>query len=266
MPFADAYARLTAAFPGLRVHLGPAREGGGWVGAASLARDARALDALIALEADDSERDYGTRARGDVAASFGLHRYAWPACLLMSVPWFLDRRVPRLPVEHVSVNRAEGRMTALVTEFSCLPGDPAAGHPGARVVPDEEALRGALRAAVAEHLEPLLTAFRPRMRRGPRALWGMATDELVEGLLYLGHLFGDEERAAADLAALLPGRTPPFHGEAALRPVPSPGGGLPRYTRTRLSCCLFYTLRPDEVCATCPRTCAGGRAKHLVAH
>nr|WP_018383204.1 (2Fe-2S)-binding protein [Wenjunlia vitaminophila] len=261
----DCYARLSSAFPGLRVHQGPPRSGGGWTPSTALAEDAGALDALIALEAADGERLYGTPLRPDVAASFALHRYAWPACLLMSVPWFLDRRVPRLPPERVSVNRSEHRMTVEIREFSCLPGDPAARLPGARVVPDEEALRGALRAAVAEHLEPLLAAFRPRMRRGPRALWGMATDELIESLWYLGHLFNEEDRAAAALAALLPGRTPPFVGNADLQPAPTPSGAYPQHARTRLSCCLYYTLRPEEVCATCPRSCESQRSERLVA-
>lgn len=257
--FEDAYARLTAVFAGLRVHQGPPRVGGGWVRSGDLVADPAAVRLLIAREAADGEREYGTPLRGDVAASFALHRYAWPACVLMTVPWFLERRVPRLPTGNVSFHRGEGRMTVLVGEFSCLPGDPAAALPSARVVPDEEALRVALRAAVAEHLGPVLAAFRPRVRRGPRALWSMATDEIAEGLWHLGLLFGEEERAVADLAALLPGRTPPFAGTAGFRPGAVAGAdpGAPGFTRTRQSCCLYYTVRPAEMCGTCPRTCSG---------
>src|SRR5262245_42611668 len=142
MPFEDAYARLTAAFAGLRVHTGPPRAGAGWVRSDDLASDPEAVRSLIALEAADAERESGEPLRGDVAASFALHRYAWPACLLMSVPWFLDRRVPGLLVGDVSFHRGGRRMTARVGTFSCLPGDPAAALPGARVVPGEEALRG----------------------------------------------------------------------------------------------------------------------------
>ena len=81
-------------------------------------------------------RDYGTRARPDVVASFGLHRYAWPACLLVTLPWFTHRRVPRIPVADVSFHRGLGHLTLRVGEFACLPDDPAAETPGARVVPD----------------------------------------------------------------------------------------------------------------------------------
>ncbi|CAM5429646.1 hypothetical protein SGLAM104S_07324 [Streptomyces glaucescens] len=270
---ADAYARLTEVFPGLAVtEVGPADpapEGGGWVSAASLAEGADHLDAFLAWDDAQVVRDYGQQARPDVIASFGLHRYAWPACLLITVPWFLHRRVPRYPVTHVSFDRSAaglsvGRMTVRPTAFACLPGDPAAALPGARVVSGEEALRAEVRAAVAEHLEPVLGGFGPRMRRRGRALWGMATDEVVEGLWYVAHLLGEQERARHELELLLPGATKPYVGSAAFRELTGPDGeSLP--TRDRASCCMFYTVRPEDTCATCPRTCDADRIAKLTA-
>ncbi|MFI6103379.1 (2Fe-2S)-binding protein [Streptomyces sp. NPDC093595] len=269
-PVADAYARLAEVFPGLRVHEPAEGEaaprGAGWVGADELAAGGPALDAFLAWDDAQVLRDYGQRARPDVVASFGLHRYAWPACLLFTVPWFLHRRVPRLPVADVAFQRTLGRMTVRVRAFACLPGDPAAALPGARVVPDEEALRAEVRAAVAEHLEPVLDGFGPRMRRGKRALWGMATDEVVEGLWYLGHLLGEEPRAMAELERLFPGTTAakPYVGTAGFRALTGPGGES-LATRDRASCCLFYTLRPEDTCVTCPRTCDADRVRKLSA-
>ncbi len=267
-PFAEAYARLTEVYPGLGVtELSPADEtprGDGWVSAARLAEGGPDLDAFLARDDEQVLRDYGRQARPDVVASFGLHRYAWPACLLFTLPYFLVRRVPRLPVERVSFHRTLGRMAVRTGEFACLPDDPAAGLPGARVVPDEEALRAEVRTAVAEHLEPLLGSFGPRMRRRGRALWGMATDEIVEGLWYLAHLLGEEERAMRELELLLPGATQPYAGSAAFRVLTGPNGeSLP--TRDRASCCMFYTLRPEDTCATCPRTCDADRIARLTA-
>jgi ferric iron reductase protein FhuF len=268
-PVADAYARLTEVFPSLSIQQLTGRErppfGGGWVGAAELASGGAALDTFLAWDRAQVLRDHGTRARPDVIASFGLHRYAWPACLLITVPWFLHRRVPRVPVEAVSFQRSLGRMTVRVHEFCCLPDDPAAALPGARVVPDEDALRDEVRAAVAEHLGPVLEGFAPRMRRGRRALWGMATDEIVEGLWYIAHLLGEERRAMAELERLLPGTTKPYVGTAGFRELTGPGGeSLP--TRDRASCCLFYTLRPEDTCVTCPRTCDDDRVRKLSAN
>ncbi|MBT2389176.1 (2Fe-2S)-binding protein [Streptomyces sp. ISL-1] len=265
-PVSDAYARLAEVFPGLRIAELTAGErlpsGPGWVGAAELAVGGPALDAFLAWDDAQVLRDYGQQARPDVIASFGLHRYAWPACLLITAPWFLHRRVVRAPVEDVAFHRALGRMAIRVREFACLPDDPAAQLPGARVVPDEEALRAEVRSAVAEHIGPVLDGFGPRMRRGRRALWGMATDEIVEGLWYVAHLLGEEQRAPAELEQLLPGATEPYVGTAGFRELAGPAGE-PLPTRDRASCCLFYTLRPDDTCVTCPRTCDADRVSKL---
>ncbi|MGI5459085.1 (2Fe-2S)-binding protein [Streptomyces sp. CA-249302] len=269
----ESYTRLTEVFPGLEItELGtaePTPHGDGWVTADSLAEGGTGLDAFLAWDDAQVLRDYGQRARADVVAGFGLHRYAWPACLLITVPWFLERRVPRFPATHVSYDRTVpglsiGRLAVRPAGFACLPGDSAAALPGARVVDGEEALRAEVRAAVAEHLEPVLTGFGPRMRRRGRALWGMATDEVVEGLWYVAHLLGEQERAMRELELLLPGATLPYVGSAAFRELTGPDGeSLP--TRDRASCCMFYTLRPEDTCATCPRTCDADRVTKLLA-
>ncbi|MFE4176143.1 (2Fe-2S)-binding protein [Streptomyces sp. NPDC056909] len=267
-PVTDAYARLTEVFPSLSIdHLADGERpplDGGWVGAADLAAGGVALDTFLAWDEEQVSQDYGQRARPDVIASFALHRYAWPACLLITVPWFLHRRVPRVPVGNVFLQRALGRMSVRVQDFACLPDDPAATLPGARVVPDEEALRAEVRAAAAEHLGPVLDGFGPRMRRGRRALWGMATDEIVEGLWYIAELLGEERRAMSELELLLPGTTGPYVGTAGFRELTGPGGE-PLPTRDRASCCLFYTLRPEDACGTCPRTCDADRVQKLSA-
>ncbi|MFD7746851.1 (2Fe-2S)-binding protein [Streptomyces sp. NPDC059698] len=267
-PAAAAYARLSEVFPGLRIDVldgdADAPSGADWVGAAELAAGGGAVDSFLAWDEAQVLRDYGQQARPDVVASFGLHRYAWPACLLVTVPWFLQRRVPRVPVGAVSFQRALGRLAVRAGEFACLPDDPAAALPGARVVPDEAALRAEVLDSLAEHLGPVLEGFGPRMRRGKRALWGMATDEIVEGLWYIAHLLSEERRAMAELELLLPGATKPYAGGAGFRELTGPEGqSLP--TRDRASCCLFYTLRPDDTCVTCPRTCDADRVRKLAA-
>ncbi|MFE0645488.1 (2Fe-2S)-binding protein [Streptomyces sp. NPDC058877] len=272
-PVAAAYARLAEAFPALRLEEavpdGRLPCGAGWVGADSLAAGGPALDAFLSWDEAQILRDHGARARPDVVAGFGLHRYAWPACLLVTVPWFLDRRVPRLPTRNVAFHRTLGRMVARVEEFACLPDDPAAALPGARVVTDGEALRAEVRASLAEHFEAVLGGFGPRMRRGRRALWGMATDEIVEGLWYVAALLGEEERAMTELELLLPSPSPhkPYAGAAGFRELADAEGAddAPRTTRDRVSCCFFYTLRPEDTCLTCPRTPDSERTRRMAA-
>ncbi|MEU3351030.1 (2Fe-2S)-binding protein [Streptomyces sp. NPDC037389] len=263
-PVADSYARLTEALPAITVRCGPPGRGEGWVTAAELAAGGPALDAFLAWDEAQVLREYGQEPRPDVVASFGLHRYAWHVCLLFTLPWFLHRRVPRLPVEAVSLHRASGRITADAAAFACLPGDPAAGHPDAVTMTDEEALRAELRSAVAAHLAPLLAALGPRMRRGGRALWGMVTDETAEGLWHVGRLLGEEGRVRRELELLLPGDTAPYVGDAAFRELTGPRGEK-LLTRDRASCCFFYTLRPEDSCATCPRTLDAVRIERLSA-
>ncbi|MFE0101861.1 (2Fe-2S)-binding protein [Streptomyces sp. NPDC059009] len=265
---ADSYARLAEVFPGLRIeefgHEERAPRGDGWITADQLAAGGADLETFLAWDAAQVLKDYGQQGRPDVIASFGLHRYAWPATLLFTVPWFLHRRVPRFDVAHVSFQRELGRLSVRADGFACLPGDPAATRPGARVVPDEEALMAELRAAVADHMGPVLDGFGPRMRRRSRALWSVATDEIVEGLWYVAHLLGEEQRAMGDLERLLPGATKPYVGHAGFRELTGPNGeALP--TRDRASCCMFYTLRPEDTCVTCPRTCDAERVQRLSA-
>lgn len=263
-PVAAAYARLAEALPALRVTEEPPRVEPGWVSAAALAEDRAVRDAYLAGEDARIRRDYGRPARPDVVASFALHRYAWPACLLITLPYLLSGRVPRIPLSGVSFRLEPTGMTVAPTGFACLPGDPAAVLPGAREVPDEEALRAELRQAVADHMAPVLEAFRPRMRRGSRALWGTVTDEIVEGLWYVGRLLGLEERARAESERLLPGGTAPYPGGASFRQLAGPHGRQVT-TRERASCCLFYTLRPEDMCVTCPRNCDARRVERLTA-
>jgi hypothetical protein len=92
----------------------------------------------------------------------------------------------------------------------------------------------------------------------------MATDEVVEGLWYVAGLLGEERRARRELELLLPGTTLPYVGSAAFRELSGPNGAsLP--TRDRVSCCFFYTLRPEDTCVNCPRTCDTDRIAKLTA-
>lgn len=262
-PVFPAYRRAAEVMPALRIsEERQLPRGDGWVLASELAAGGEALTAALAREEREVEATYGRQARPDVVASFALHRHAWPSALLFTLPYFLLRRVPWLTPADVAFHPDTGRLAVRVSAFGCLPDDPAAGDPAARVVGSEPALRAAVRRAAATYLGPLLAAFGPRMRRGPRALWGAACDELVEGLWYLGQLLGEEERARADAAALLPGDTAPYAGGASFRTLTGPDGEQ-LTTRDRASCCLYYTLRPQDTCVTCPRTCDADRVARL---
>ncbi|MCT4353554.1 (2Fe-2S)-binding protein [Streptomyces sp. Je 1-79] len=232
---------------------------------AVLAQDERALDAFIEAEAVRIRERHGHVPRRDVAASRALHDYLWSVSLLMSGPWHLERRVPRVHPAEVRLNLAAAEFEVVTgSGFACLPDDPAAGLPGARVVSDQEALRAELRAAVVDHVSPLVAAFGRQVRRGPRALWGMVADDLVSGIWYLGRILGREDEAVRAATELLPHGIPPFPGGADFRRLTG-RGGAGHHTRTRLGCCLYYRIDPSQACLTCPRTCDAERIRRIEA-
>lgn len=206
-----------------------------------------ALTAAIDGEADRVTARHGRRPRHDVAASRLLHHYLWSVGLLFSGPWYLDRRVPAIPLDRVRLEPATGALTLDVRAIECLPGTDDGGS---------------LRQAFAAHLGPLLDAFAPHVKRGPRTLWGMATDDLASGLWFLGRSLGEEQRGIREATAVLPGATPPFPGGADFRVLRAPSGAA-HPTRTRLGCCLHYAITPGDPCMTCPRMADDERLRRL---
>ncbi|UUN25123.1 (2Fe-2S)-binding protein [Streptomyces sp. FIT100] len=261
---ASVYRRLTALCPSLRADTAEpcSPAGQGWADGTELAARQDLLDTFLDAESRRIRHRYGHEARPDVVASRALHDYLWSVCLLMSGPWYLERRVPRVRPADVRVSLTAGEYLIVPGAFACLPDDPAAQLPGARVLPDEEALRDELRRAVADLVRPLLAATALRLRRGPHALWGMVGDDLVSGLWYLGRMLGREEDGVRAASELLPGPVPPFPGGADFRRLTGRDGrSYP--TRTRRGCCLYYTIRPAEACGTCPRVCDAERLRRL---
>ncbi|GAA2976062.1 (2Fe-2S)-binding protein [Streptomyces fulvorobeus] len=229
---------------------------------AQLVSDPEHLTAFVEAEAARIRTRHAHDPRPHVAASRALHDYLWSVGLLMGGAWHLDRRVPLVRPRDVRVDLAEAVLHITPGAFACLPDDPAANTPGARVVPDEESLRTELRTAVADHVGPLLTAIAPRVRRGPRALWGMAGDDLVSAIWYLGRVLGQEEEALRATEALLPTPLAPYPAGASFRHLTT-SDGTRHPTRTRLGCCLYYTISGTDACITCPRTCDAERLRRL---
>ncbi|WP_405534237.1 (2Fe-2S)-binding protein [Streptomyces sp. NBC_00075] len=260
-----AYQRLTDICEVLSVQV--ARPGvtgsqAGFTGA-ELTDSHEALDAFVEAERARIQERHGHTARPHVAASRALHDYAWSVGLLMSGVWYLERRVPRVRPEDVRLDLATGEYKITPgSSFSCLPGDPAATFPGVTALPHEEALRTELRSAVADHMTPLLTVLGPVARRRSRALWGLVSDDLVSGIWYLGRVLGREGDAIRAATELLPSAVSPYPGGADFRHLTDTSGQR-HPTRTRAGCCLYYTIRPDEACSTCPRTCDTERLRRL---
>lgn len=236
--------RLVGICPALPVTLldAPPADGGRWCSGDALALRA---EALVAAEARRIAAAHGTVPRPHVAASRLLHHYLWALCLLTAGPWYLDGSPARIAPSDFWIEEGTGAL-ALSADV------PAGDGTGP----------AALRAAVAAHAGPVLGAFRPYVRRGPHALWGMVADDLVSALWYLGRVLGEEDRAVAAATRLLPGGTPPFAAAASFRRLPGTAGRA-HWTRTRQGCCLYYAISPGEACVTCPRTGDSERVRRL---
>ncbi|MET8978443.1 (2Fe-2S)-binding protein [Streptomyces sp. NPDC004539] len=232
MPVTDVLRRLTGLCDVLDVHVTDDEPAG-----VDLLTDP---GAFVDAEAARIETRYGVRVPRHVAASRALHDYAWSAALLMSGPWFLERRVPLVRPQDLRADLA-------TASYQVRP----AGDAG-------DDLLGALTA----HLEPVLAAFAPLTRRGSRALWGMAGDDLVSGLWYLGRVLDREDDGIRAASELLPGPVGRFPAGAAFRNLTAPDGSC-HPTRTRAGCCMFYAIRPTEACGTCPRTPDAERLRRI---
>ncbi|GAA3846317.1 (2Fe-2S)-binding protein [Streptomyces phyllanthi] len=222
-----------------------------------------AVEAFVAAEAARIRENHGHTAPRHVAASRALHDYAWSVGLLMSGVWYLGRRVPRIVPEDIRVDLASGAFVLTPgSHLTCLPDDPATALPGVRTVVREEDLRAELRDAVADHMRPVLAAIGPYTRRGSRALWGLVADDLVSGIWHLGRVLGEEAAAVRAASDVLPSPVAPYPGGAGFRTLRT-ADGQEHPTRTRLGCCMYYTIRPDDACSTCPRTCDAERLRRL---
>ncbi|WP_215452194.1 (2Fe-2S)-binding protein [Streptomyces sp. ATCC 21386] len=256
-----AYRRLDAMCEALAVRI--AEPGTSPARTVGLTEGQESVEAFVEAEAARIREHHDHIAPRHVAASRALHDYAWSVGLLMSGVWLLEHRVPRVAPGDIRVDLGSGTFEVTPgTELVCLPGDPAALLPGTRVVAHQEALGAELRSAVADHMGPVLEALGPYVRRGSRALWGLVSDDLVSGLWYLGRTRGDEAAGIRAAAAVLPGARAPFPGGADFRSLRT-SDGREHPTRTRLGCCLYYTIRPAEACSTCPRTCDAERLRRL---
>lgn len=249
MALADTYDHLARLCEALRVTVlvrgHPAESlGGTWLSAAELAASPEALDAVIDGEMTRVRNGHGHTAPPHVAASRLLHDHLWSAGLLVTGPWYLTGRVPRLAPDCLWTEPQTGA-------FALASGDLDWEEPPAAEGPE------AVWTAMAEYARPLFAAFGPRMRRGPRALWGMAADDLVSGVCHLGRMLGEEARAVLVADTLVPGGA----GFRTLRGA----SGRTYPTRTRTGCCLYYTIRPEETCLTCPRLSDGERLRRLEA-
>jgi hypothetical protein len=243
-PLADSLARL-----GGRVHAARLATPEGWLALDDVCGDAYADVVDIAAAGYDT-------ARSDIRGNRLLEIWTWLVATPAAATVLLDRRLPDVGADNLTVAPGLWVDPAPVAlrsgRFWCLPGDTAADHPDATVVPDERALVLELNATLRErHLPALIETIAVRSRRGRRALWRGATDQLVGAFTRAGAALG----CAADaltLARIAGDGEAPMRSEVRIKRFEF--DDLPPYTmHLREGCCLYYRVdgRPPH-CSNCP--------------
>ncbi|GAA1786516.1 hypothetical protein GCM10009682_05790 [Luedemannella flava] len=243
-PLLDTLARMTGPTtaglaPGVRVrsvHLG-------WISASRIVSG----DALPGLLDSAANRWH---ASPHAAAALAWKCYSYWVSLPAVLSYAVARRVPLMTPDAVAARWSPRQpfLTAGLAQVrvAILASDPLAVTPTDEVVvvPDEEALRGVLRASLIDaHLAPLLDRLRDRVHLGPRTLWGSLASGVAHGLSRAADAIpGSTLDAAHELLDLFD-----VDDLVQLEPAPT-GAGLCVKRRT---CCLAFTLPEPKVCTGC---------------
>jgi ferric iron reductase protein FhuF len=258
-PLEATLARVTARSARWAVRIGwPAEPG--WLDAAGVREQLDRLMAVIGVR-------YGTTDQ-TLTGTFFLNTYVRAVAGAALVSLATERRVPDVSSENLAFRFGPDgtvhQLALALPSFAALPADQDADHPDAIILPDPTALRLWLRERLINgHLTDLIPLLQVRTRRGPRALWGTASDMCAGVLAILAAVEGSMKTAAAldaeSRAFLATG--PPLIEGPAFCPVMHAGQLAAGWQR--LTCCLGYQLPGYGLCTSCPCVTPGERARRI---
>jgi ferric iron reductase protein FhuF len=249
-PLAATLGRLPGLYEHARVAFGAPADPA-WVPVARLPADPALIDRQIAAIRSHYETD-----RTDVPARLFALGYPYQVVFGALGAVVLDRRLPDLDRDRVLVAFGEDgfveRVAFASDRFWCLPGDPAARHPGATVVPDLETLRDGFRLALTDHLEPVFAAIDARVRVGAAAMWLATAERCVRVVTTLLPRLGRVDACAAEVAAILGGTGSRLAMKRAPELIAAAGRSGPAVIPLVQTCCHYYKLDANEYCKNCP--------------
>jgi len=221
---------------------GPVTDLDGWTSAGDLVRG----DGVSALLEAAQQR---WQAQPHAAAALAWKCYTYWLALPAVLGYATARRVPLMHPDNVVVRYATHQPFLMVglrrLEMAVRADDPIAASdlPGIRVVPDDAALRAALRYSLVDrHLAPLMERVREHVHLGRRTLWGSLASGVSHGLSRASDaLPGSTLETAHTLLTAL-------DVDELVELTALPSGALRVQRRT---CCLAFTLPVPKVCAGC---------------
>lgn len=252
-PLAETLAYLPVAYDGSgepSVRLGPPSSSGVWFSAHGLlGRQSGLIDDALA----EIGETFNARTR-DVQAAYFFGAYAWYVLGAALAPYLFAKRVPDISPANMWATTTSGRVSRIALRhgrFACLPDDPAANHPDATVIADADALLTHCRTEIEAHLGALIGIMRVRrIPLGPRAMWAMVSDYVVE--IAIGTLgpAATDETLAQIISPLVRNGKSPMNARSWFYQVE--GDRQAAYFCDRNGCCLTYKIPGTEKCGSCP--------------
>jgi ferric iron reductase protein FhuF len=225
-----------------------AREGDGWVPAASLTRDRRAQRSALAEIGDSLGTD-----RADVCASLLIEVWTWLVAAPAAAALVARARLPDVSTGNVLMRPrgglADWRSGLRTNRFHALPSDPDIAHPDAVPASAEAELLDRLGVTLVHHLAPLVESLNLLARRPRRALWRGAADRVAGAFLWVGEELGERERSHA-LARRAVASAPELGTPIRVQRVGS--GPDATHVHLRHGCCLYYRVPGAPKCIGCP--------------
>jgi hypothetical protein len=201
------------------------------------------------------------RTRG----SYFIGEYAWYVPAAAVATYLAERRVPDMSPENLALRfntytwHEDGEsgeaeridVRFLSGRFAVLPDDPAADHPDAIILPDENALRDWLRTTLEAHMTPLIERNYAVTRLGRQAQWCLVADATAALFLYAGQGDRNEPRRQQEGLAFVKVLGSPMKNPRTGFVTLQYGDHCDTF-RARGGCCLYYTVAEDgEKCSTC---------------
>lgn len=206
-----------------------------------------------------------------------IQEYQWPLISTAVACFLVDRRVPDLQPaqvrlhlpdeEHGEGEEADHTHIAYTSgRFAALPDDPAADHPDATIVSDEDALREDLRTGLETHFNWVIERLSAAVGCNQRGLWLYVTDRLASTLAWLLQ----EQDQHVGLATINRAAAPFIR--RADSPLSNKKVGFFELTykeRThvyldRATCCYWYKTDGGDYCSTCPHRTKEDRHAQLL--
>jgi len=231
----STYRRLREINAKWHVELGP-QHSDGWIAGQHFQRADAAP--FLGLLLNIQER-LNTTHRKATAASFAL-RFGWSAAAAFG-PYLLDKRVPDVRLENISLRFTQSTLFERVALHQ-----PLEWHSRA---PGTDAL-ARLRAVLVDQTTPVIEALYQWSKLPRKALWGQIVSSWgAQFGVILGGLDRSDEvlqtaRSFFDATGPAFAQRPEFYNVEHC--------GVTRVYHIRSSCCLYYKIKPESYCASCP--------------